>query len=335
MSSPTIRLASPEDVGAICALILRCLHQVNVRDYGVALIAEQAKNWTPDSVLARMRERITFAAAADDRVIGTAAFDGCQARSVFVSPDWHGRGVGSALMAAVEALALEKRLAHLSLQSSITAQGFYSRLGYQPLRDVLHGEERTILMTKALALPAEGPRQRRPGLAVYAMCGVAFSGKSTAARRIAAALGLPIVSLDGINGERGLDGGAGIADARWEEASFIAMARLRACLSQGDSAIVDDTFSHRFLRDRCRRVAEECGAAFAIVFLATPLAVIAARRQANAGAGTRAPIRDEVFDHHLDRFEYPGSEEPVVRVATDQDLERFLAHAAAKDASAP
>jgi hypothetical protein len=36
-------------------------------------------------------------------------------------------------------------------------------------------------------------------LHVYAMCGVAFSGKSTLARRIAGQLFIPLISLDAIN----------------------------------------------------------------------------------------------------------------------------------------
>jgi predicted kinase len=40
-----------------------------------------------------------------------------------------------------------------------------------------------------------------------------------------------------------------------EETSAIAMDRLRQYLGEGKSAVVDDTFSRRFLRDRCKAVA--------------------------------------------------------------------------------
>ena len=42
---------------------------------------------------------------------------------------------------------------------------------------------------------------------VYAMCGLAFSGKSSAARIVAGELGAELISLDAINAERGLSGG--------------------------------------------------------------------------------------------------------------------------------
>jgi hypothetical protein len=46
-------------------------------------------------------------------------------------------------------------------------------------------------------------------LHIYAMCGVAFSGKSTLALRIAAELSICLISLDTINHKRGLRGGEG------------------------------------------------------------------------------------------------------------------------------
>lgn len=159
---------------------------------------------------------------------------------------------------------------------------------------------------------------------VYAMCGIAFSGKSMAARTVARELGLALISLDGINEERGLDGGKGIPDAQWEQTSFIAMDRLRELLGAGRSVVVDDTFSHRFLRDRCRRVAEDHGCRFVILFMDTPLDVIEARRRANASDPVRGSIEDTVFNRHRDRFQFPTDDEPVVRLKSDGDLVAWI-----------
>jgi hypothetical protein len=38
----------------------------------------------------------------------------------------------------------------LSVPSSITAEAFYAKLGFVPVRDVHHGTERTILMERRL-----------------------------------------------------------------------------------------------------------------------------------------------------------------------------------------
>ena len=157
------------------------------------------------------------------------------------------------------------------------------------------------------------------------LCGLAFSGKSSAARRVAAELDIDLISLDAINEERGLRGGDGLPVEEWERTSHMAMARLEAALRNGRSVVVDDTFSHRFLRDRCRAVAETCGSRFLILHRDTPLAVIEARRAENDRNPTRPSIRDDVFAAHRDGFEHPQADEPVVSIVDDDALAAWLA----------
>jgi predicted kinase len=148
----------------------------------------------------------------------------------------------------------------------------------------------------------------------YATCGLAFSGKSSAARTVAAELGTDLISLDAINHERGLRGGEGIPVEEWEKTSLIAMERLRAALLAGRSVVVDDTFSHRFLRDRCKAVADACGSLFLILYMDTPIGVIEARRAENDRNPSRHHVRDDVFAAHRDGFQHPMHDEPVVRI---------------------
>jgi histone acetyltransferase (RNA polymerase elongator complex component) len=54
------------------------------------------------------------------------------------------------LMQAIEDLARSKGINAVQVPSSLTARGFYALLGYQEISEVLHGEERTILMTKVI-----------------------------------------------------------------------------------------------------------------------------------------------------------------------------------------
>ncbi|WP_372425550.1 AAA family ATPase [Salinarimonas chemoclinalis] len=168
---------------------------------------------------------------------------------------------------------------------------------------------------------------RRP--IAYAMCGLAFSGKSTIARLIARELGLALVSLDAINDERGFDGGNVVDDSEWERTSHIAMGRLAEHLAAGRSAIVDDTFAFRFLRDRCAAVAAAHGAGFRILHVETPLETIQARRRANDATRERMGLSDTVFDDHVARFQGPEPDEPVIRLASPEDLARFLEEASA------
>ncbi len=112
--------------------------------------------------------------------------------------------------------------------------------------------------------------------------------------------------------------------AQWEETSAIAMDRLRQCLREGKSAVVDDTFSRRFLRDRCKAAALEFGAEFTIVFVDTPIEEIRSRRAANYQTPTRHHVRDDVFENHYKTFQFPTADEPVVLVVEGFDLQSWL-----------
>ncbi len=127
--------------------------------------------------------------------------------------------------------------------------------------------------------------------ALIALCGLAFSGKSTIARQVAQELDAELVSCDAINAERGFDGGKAMDDGEWEKTSLMAAARAGAALADGRGVVVDDTFSHRFLRDRFRAVAGAAGVPFVLLFVDTPLAVIEARIARQCAHPSARPYR--------------------------------------------
>jgi predicted kinase len=158
------------------------------------------------------------------------------------------------------------------------------------------------------------------------MCGLAFAGKSTVARALAASLGAAIVSLDEITRERGLaHGGSGLPAEAWAESHRLATARVAALMAGGGDLVVDDTACFRFLRDDWRRLAAAHGYEAALVLVDTPAAEIQARRRANVTAGNREPIDDGVFAAHLASFEWPGADEPVVVLRSPDDLKAWVA----------
>ncbi|WP_238338634.1 hypothetical protein [Pseudomonas sp. SWRI77] len=53
-------------------------------------------------------------------------------------------------MAVIENKAIAQGLEGLRVPSSVTAEGFYTGLGFRKVRDVFYGEERTIVMQKWL-----------------------------------------------------------------------------------------------------------------------------------------------------------------------------------------
>jgi predicted kinase len=160
---------------------------------------------------------------------------------------------------------------------------------------------------------------------LYTLCGMAFAGKSTAARRIAAALDADMVSLDAIHEERGLVPGGDLDSATWAETGRIALERTGVLLRQGRSVVVDDTFSFRSQRNRFRRLAAEDGSDFLILFMDTPEAVIAERIEANRRQPMRGDVLPHVVDFIRDEFQPPAPDEPFVRFMSSDDVEKWLA----------
>jgi histone acetyltransferase (RNA polymerase elongator complex component) len=66
-------------------------------------------------------------------------------------PDKQTKGMGSMLMGAVERAAAEAGLVSLTVPSSLTAEGFYARLGYVLVDYEFFGEEKTAIMQRELA----------------------------------------------------------------------------------------------------------------------------------------------------------------------------------------
>lgn len=145
-----IRPARAEDADEISAVILRALRETNAQDYASEIIARVEQSFSPDAVLQLIGKRTVFIATIDGRVVGTASLDGPVVRTVFVSPDVQGQGIGKLLMEAVERTARERNIPTLAVPSSISAETFYAQLGFKAVRDSFHGDERTIIMERSL-----------------------------------------------------------------------------------------------------------------------------------------------------------------------------------------
>ncbi|MFK8400773.1 GNAT family N-acetyltransferase [Pseudomonas sp. BGr12] len=146
----TIRQARSDDATAISQVIVAAVRESNGQDYPASVIELVVANFTPERVIELLQQRLVFVALLDDEIVGTGALDGHTVRSLFIAPQQQRKGIGQALMGQIEKAALERGIEALLVPSSLTAESFYARLGYRLLREQLHGEERTLIMTKPL-----------------------------------------------------------------------------------------------------------------------------------------------------------------------------------------
>jgi predicted N-acetyltransferase YhbS len=149
--SVEIRRATAVDAEGISRVVTRALRETNAKDYAPHIIDRLVANFSPERVAVQIANRLTYVALADGAIVGTASLSDSVIKTVSMDPDHQGKGIGAKLMDVVERAARDRGIATLSVPSSITAQGFYARLGFVPVREAHYGDERTIIMTKSVA----------------------------------------------------------------------------------------------------------------------------------------------------------------------------------------
>jgi len=145
-----IRLATSRDAAAISRVVIAALRESNSQDYPPDVIAQVEQNFSPEAITTQLTKRKVFVALLSENVIGTAGLDGDVVRSVFVDPAHQKGGIGRYLMDVIHTTAASAGIRAVRVPSSITAERFYTALGYQKIRDEFHGAERTIVMEKRL-----------------------------------------------------------------------------------------------------------------------------------------------------------------------------------------
>jgi GNAT superfamily N-acetyltransferase len=131
--SVLIRPYRDGDAPAVAAIIARCVREINSRDYPPEIVERMCAHFTPARVAELAGER-QMVVAETDAVIGTVSRAGNKVYSMFVLPEFIGRGIGRDLMNHIENLAAADGHAFMETGASITAHGFYQRLGYTDIR---------------------------------------------------------------------------------------------------------------------------------------------------------------------------------------------------------
>ena len=147
----SIRKARRSEAGALGEVIRRAIEVTNSRDYAPPIILALKASFSDPEVERRLRERLVYVATRDSEIIGTASLAASRVHSVFVDPAHQGQGIGERLMAFIEKVARRQGHEELELTSSLTAVGFYRKLGYRGSRHIVRESGiDTVLMRKKL-----------------------------------------------------------------------------------------------------------------------------------------------------------------------------------------
>lgn len=132
-----IRRFQERDAEETSAVIGEALRVSNAPDYSPEIIREMLELYSPAGLLEQAPGEHLYVVCDGDRIAGCggiAAYMGSRTESilvtVFVLPEYQGRGVGRKIMETLERDEYFLRADRVVIHSSITARDFYLKLGY-------------------------------------------------------------------------------------------------------------------------------------------------------------------------------------------------------------
>ncbi|MDY6949582.1 MAG: GNAT family N-acetyltransferase [Pseudomonadota bacterium] len=136
-----IRLFAAVDAAQWFEVHHSAVRETAAKDYSKSVIEAWAPSVEPAMIqyLIADHSGTKIVAEVDGEVvgIGEVALTNCELRACYVAPRFGRRGIGRALVAELETIARNGKIAALVLSSSLTAERFYRHLGY---RVTAHGQ---------------------------------------------------------------------------------------------------------------------------------------------------------------------------------------------------
>jgi putative acetyltransferase len=139
----TISRAKVEDAEQICSVIRRSICEICVKDYPEQrMIDEWCKNKTPENITLWLKDPenyfiVSFDASHKMEGVGLYRESLATILLLYVLPESLGKGVGGALLRALEERAAALSHTRIELESTITSEKFYERHGYKCSGDAL------------------------------------------------------------------------------------------------------------------------------------------------------------------------------------------------------
>lgn len=145
-----IREFVKEDAYEVSSLIRRSILERDNRDYSLEQIYSIANYYSPDYLL-ELDDKIIHVATEQELIIGMCMLKTDQF-IIYILPGFQKKGIGSKLMDFTEKIALKQGLKKIWGVSTLTAVGFYKKIGYIAIGEKFHPEwGKGIFLEKTLS----------------------------------------------------------------------------------------------------------------------------------------------------------------------------------------
>ena len=133
----TIRRFTEADAESAAQVVAETVEISNSADYPPEYIAHLKETHSAEVLRQRAREGHMYVICDGEKIVGTgtiAPYWGSETESIlltiFILPDWQGRGLGRLLIETLEQDEYAKRAGRIEIPASLTAVNFYRHLGY-------------------------------------------------------------------------------------------------------------------------------------------------------------------------------------------------------------
>ena len=140
------------DAEAVSALIAETLRTTNAKDYPAEYIEQTVAALSPKQIAARAERTHFYVACAGRTPVGCGAIgaywdkeDESSLFTVFVLPEYQRKGIGRAIIRALEEDEYFLRARRIEIPASVTAAPFYRKMGYGFKNGVTTPDEEGLL----------------------------------------------------------------------------------------------------------------------------------------------------------------------------------------------
>ena len=137
MKNMEIRRFEEADAKAVSAVVCETVRISNAKDYPPEYVEALVAQHSPEIIAERGRQGHMYVVCDGESIVGTgtiAGYWGSETESIlltiFVLPEYQGRGIGRMIIETLEQDAYGKRANRIEIPASLTGVHFYRHLGY-------------------------------------------------------------------------------------------------------------------------------------------------------------------------------------------------------------